>query len=386
MSDEEFQRQVFQARIMESLGILAGGVAHDFNNLLQSMLGNVELVCLKMADDCSDKKRLQVVEKSIDRASLLIRQLLLFSGRVAVHRKPTNLVELIKKSVDNLEDSVSGKLDIELALDNGTWPIKADPVYVDQVVMNLVSNAVEAMNGKGQLSLTTKNITLDSNEFPNLEPGSYVSMSVSDTGCGMDKESLDHLYDPFFSTKKGSKKIGLGLACVYGIVKAHHGHITCSSEPGIGTCFEIYWPALPEATVQADCKKLKPELKQGKPSKTILVVDDEADIRELTRDSLAYLGYKVITAESGEQALELYSSSGQSIDMVVLDLNMPGMGGHACLEKLLSMDSQAKVLIASGYLSNGHSRESVRSGATGYIGKPYMLSDLAAKVHDILHE
>ncbi len=211
-----------------------------------------------------------------------------------------------------------------------------------------------------------------------------IFLTVSDMGCGMDKDVLDHVFDPFFTTTEVGKGTGLGLASVYGVVKAHGGHIQCSSEPGAGTTFEIYLPAAEQGEGLVDEDTQKTALQGG--SETVLVVDDEPEIRELTREALEVLGYTVHCAASGEEALAFYQKSGQNIDLVLLDLNMPGMGGLQCLDGLLQGNPSVKVIIASGYTANDHGKDALSSGAAGFIGKPYQLKELAARVRQVLDE
>ncbi|MBF0528643.1 MAG: response regulator, partial [Deltaproteobacteria bacterium] len=222
----------------------------------------------------------------------------------------------------------------------------------------------------------------DATRHAGVEPGNYVLLTVSDTGLGMDQETVLHIFDPFFTTKVIGKGTGLGLASVYGIVKAHAGFITCRSSVGQGTTFKIYLPALASKDNSSD----KPAERQAPISgiETILLVDDEADIRDFTSSALRRLGYTTITATSGEEALEIFIARKDKIDLVLLDIGMPGMGGHRCLQELLKVDQAAKVVIASGYSAEGHVKKSLEAGAAGYIGKPYQLNDLLNKIRAVL--
>ncbi|MFW6037215.1 MAG: response regulator, partial [Desulfonatronovibrio sp.] len=381
---ERLQSQLLQARKMESVGMLAGGIAHDFNNLLQALKGNIELLDKNMPGDFPEKKRLRVIERSIDRAAQLVRQLLLFSRKAETMRKLLDLNREIKDAADVLERTIPKMIKIRLLLAEGTWPVSADPVQVEQMILNLGSNAADAMPEGGTLTIETSNVSLSEEDYLDLDPGRYVRVTVSDTGCGMDKLTLEHVFDPFFTTKEKGKGTGLGLASVYGIVKAHQGHVVCYSEPGVGTTFKIYWPAVFDQ--EEEVIDHQPESLVHEGTETILVVDDETDIRELTRDALTPWGYTIKTASSGEQALEIFGREKSSIDLVVLDLNMPGMGGYRCLEEILRINPRAKVIIASGYMGEGQIRKSLDSGAAGYIGKPYQISELTAKVRDILDQ
>jgi PAS domain S-box-containing protein len=385
---EKMQAQLLQAQKMESVGILAGGVAHDFNNLLHAMRGHIELLLQSKSEDHPDARRLQNVTRSMDRAAQLVQQLLFFSRKSASRRVRINLNKEAQEAFQILERTIPKMIALEQHLDPGIWPIFADPVQIEQILLNLASNAVDAMPDGGRLMVETSNVVLDE-AFMRLHPGAFagphVLLTVTDTGSGMDKEVLDHVFDPFFTTKEVGRGTGLGLASVYGIVKAHGGHIQCYSQPGEGTTFRVYWPVVrgdEEMIEKSSQETLPPE--SG--NETILVVDDDAQIRELTQEALEALGYSARMAASGEQALKIFQEQGASIDLVLLDLNMPGMGGYRCLEELLRLDPNVKVVIASGYTVNGHGENAVSSGAKGFIGKPYQLKELAAMVRKVVDE
>ncbi|GAB6058415.1 PAS domain S-box protein [Desulfonatronum parangueonense] len=382
---EKLQGQLLQAQKMESMGILAGGVAHDFNNLLQVMGGNIELLLHDKPSDHPDASRLRNVAKSIDRAAQLVRQLLLFGRKAESRRVRFDLNHEVQEAVRILERTTPKMIALELHLDPSAWPLLADPVQIEQIVLNLAGNAVDAMPDGGKLVMETSNALLDE-AFTRLHPGAFagrhVLLTVTDTGYGMDKEVMKHVFDPFFTTKDVGKGTGLGLASVYGIVKAHGGHIQCYSEPGLGTTFKIYLPAAEQEEGSMNEDTQETALQGG--NETVLVVDDEPEIRELTREALQSFGYTVYSASNGEEALAFYQENSQSIDLILLDLNMPGMGGHQCLRELLQINPSAKVIIASGYSANGHGKDTLASGAVGFIGKPYQLKELAAGVRHAL--
>ncbi|WP_028573924.1 response regulator [Desulfonatronovibrio hydrogenovorans] len=379
---ERLQAKLWQAQKMESVGVLAGGVAHDFNNILQMMRGSVHLLGVSKPDDHPDRPRLKVIEKSIERAAQLVSQLLLFSRKAEIRRRPLDLNAEIAEAVKMLERTIPKMIRIELALDSSIWPVNADPVQVEQVILNLASNAADAMADGGVLGFETENIDLVEGMSPDLEPGKYVLLRVSDTGPGMEKRIQEDIYDPFFSTKEVGKGTGLGLASVYGVVKAHHGHIVCFSQPDLGTTFKIYWPALPEAQVD-ESETIRDTSPEGG-NETILIVDDEADVRDLTRDILAAHGYTVLSASTGEEALEIFAQKPGQINLVILDLNMPGMGGHKCLAELLGQDPLVRILVVSGYSAMGLGEKTIKAGAAGFMGKPFQLPELLIEVRKIL--
>ncbi len=384
---ERLQAQLLQAQKMESVGILAGGVAHDFNNLLHAMRGHIELLLQGTSEDHPDERRLRNVTRSMDRAAQLVQQLLFFSRKSGSRRVRIDLNQEVEEVARMLERTIPKMISLELHLDREARPLFADPVQIEQILLNLASNAVDAMPDGGKLMVETSNVVLDEAFIwlhPGASAGSHVLLIVTDTGCGMDKEIVDHVFDPFFTTKEVGKGTGMGLASAYGIVKSHGGYIQCYSEPGLGTTFRVYLPTVELddiATVQP-----QPETLPRGGSETILVVDDDPQIRELTQEALKMLGYSVRMTVNGEQALEIYQEQDSPIDLVLLDLNMPGMGGHKCLQKLLRLDPQIKVVIASGYAANGQGKDTLASGAKGFIGKPYQLKELATMVREVLNE
>lgn len=382
---KKMESQLLQAQKMESVGLLAGGVAHDFNNLLQVMRGNIELALQSKHDDHPDARRLLSVIRSMDRAASLVQQLLLFSRKAESQKSIVDLNQEVKSLSQMLERTIPKMISLEKHLYPDVWPVFADPVQIEQALLNLVSNAMDAMPNGGKLFIETHNVELDQ-DFVNYNPGSttgkHVLLTISDTGFGMDKKTMEHVFDPFFTTKEVNKGTGLGLASVYGIVKAHGGFIHCYSEPGAGTTFKIYLPAATQVDKDGVDSRQETPLQGG--HENILVVDDESDIRELAREAMEMLGYRVKTAASGEEALKVFKVQAKDIDLVLLDLNMPGMGGHKCLQELLTLDSSVKVVIASGYSANGHGKDAISSGAKSFIGKPYQLKKLAAIIREAL--
>ena len=263
----------------------------------------------------------------------------------------------------------------------------ADPVQIEQVLLNLGTNAADAMPDGGTLVIETENITLNDDYLAThvgARAGEYVLLSVSDTGQGMDTDVVEHIFEPFFTTKEFGKGTGLGLASVYGIVKSYGGYISCYSEVGLGTAFKLYLPAA-EGQVMPEEKNVQGDLPRGG-TETILLVDDEESIRTFAAAVLGRFGYRVMTGTSGEEALDVIGRTRGEIDLVILDLGMPGMGGHKCLQEIKRINPSAKVLIASGYSMNGHVKKSLETGAAGYIVKPYRINVLLQKVREILDD
>ncbi|HTY25328.1 MAG TPA: ATP-binding protein, partial [Desulfomonilaceae bacterium] len=265
--------------------------------------------------------------------------------------------------------------------------VNADPDQIGQVLMNLTVNAQQAMPDGGNLTIATANICLNEEycrSYPEMHPGNYVLLTVSDTGCGMDKETLEHIFEPFFTTKGVGKGTGLGLAMVYGIVRQHGGHVTCHSKPNEGATFKIYLPAIEE-----DRTERKAEGEQTLPrggTETILLVDDEDFVRDLGAKFLTRAGYTVLKAASGPEAVELYLREGNRISLIILDIIMPEMGGDKCLEEILAINPDAKIVISSGAAVEGKTKETLESGARGFVSKPFQLRDMLKTVREVLDE
>jgi PAS domain S-box-containing protein len=379
--------QLQHAQKMEAVGILAGGVAHDFNNLLQGISGYTQLLMMDKNTGDPDLGKLKSIEKAIARAAQLVRQLLLFSRKDAAERRSVDLSQEMGQVVRILERTIPRMIDIELHPGVRLWTVKADPAQIEQALLNLGINAADAMPDGGRLIIQTRNVVMDENHARQqigAPPGNYVLLTVSDTGCGMDKETLDHIFEPFFTTKGIGKGTGLGLASVYGIIKGHGGYIHCESSSGQGTTFKIYLPAIGHEDAAAFPHSLETPPEGG--AETILVVDDVPDIRWLASQTLQRFGYKVLTAASGEEALQLHTGRKEPIDLTILDLGMPGIGGNRCLKELLAINPLAKILIASGYLGDDTVKKNLDSGAAGFIGKPYQLTELLHRVRSILGE
>ena len=382
---EKLQAQLQQAQKMEAIGTLAGGVAHDFNNLLQAISGYTELLLMDKTADDHVYQSLKAIQNSSERAAELVRGLLLFSRKAETDRKPIALnieIELARKI---MERTIPKMVEIEVHSGDRLWTIMADPVQVEQILLNLGTNAADAMPDGGKLIIDTANIILDdeyAKHHPGAKPGRYVLLTVSDTGCGMDKETQGKIFEPFFTTKQLGKGTGLGLASVYGIVKSHGGYISCYSEVGQGTTFKIYFPAMDQPEIKAAREVERQPMPRG--VETILFVDDEDAIRDYAQKALMKFGYKVMTALTGEEAFELYSGKTKEIDLVIMDLGMPGMGGYKCIQELLKLDPAVKIIVASGYSKGEQVKKSLEVGARGYVGKPFQLIDLLNTVRSVL--
>lgn len=382
---QKLEKQLHHVQKMEAVGTLAGGVAHDFNNLLQAINGYTQLLLLDKKDNEDDHQILQAIQDAGMRAGGLVKQLLLFSRKAESERKSLQLNNEVEQAQQMLERTIPKMIDIELHLESRLWTISADPVQMQQIILNLGTNAADAMPNGGKIVIETQNLQLGADYARihlGVKPGRYVLLMISDTGHGMGKDTIDKIFEPFFTTKEIGKGTGLGLASVYGIVKSHSGFINCYSEIGHGTNFKIYLPAGEREMIAKAKNQLGKHLKNGK--ETILIVDDEEHIRGFATRALKKFGYTTLCASSGEEALQTYRERSPEIDMVMMDIGMPGMGGHQCLQELININPAVKVLITSGYSINAKIKETIEAGAAGYVAKPYRLKDLLQGIRDIL--
>ncbi len=380
------EKQLWQSQKMESLGTMAGGIAHDFNNLLTIILGFSELLLASKTEEDPDYQDLKNIVSTAEKGAELVRRVLTFSRKVESSPRPIDLNTEVQQSKKLLQRTIPKMIAIELRLAADLNWVNTDPGQIEQVILNLAINAQHAMPQGGTLTFETENVTLDEEycrTHLKAEPGEYVVLSVSDTGHGMGKEVLEHIFEPFFTTKGAGEGTGLGLAMVYGIITSHGGRIQCYSEPGLGTTFKIYLPAIAQ---EKESARAAPEdnIKGG--TETILLVDDEEFIRDLGKRILSRAGYKILTADTGRQALEVYRQQSQRISMVILDLVMPQMGGKECLDELLKIDPNATVLVASGFSANGPVKDSIEAGARGFVQKPYKVTQFLQTVRAVLDE
>lgn len=382
----KLQEQLIEAEKMKSLGVLAGGMAHDFNNLLQIIYAYTEILMMKKKETDQGIHELEIIKKTLTRATDLIDRMLLFSRKADSEKRPLLLNKEITCAAEAIKQAVPQTVSLELKLDESLWKINADSSQINQLLLNLANNAADAMPGGGKLIIETENAVLDDNiilRCAHLLQDKYVQLTVTDTGRGISAENIPHVFDPFFTSKKPGEGTGLGLASVYGIVKSHDGHICCYSQEGEGTSFVIYLPAIADEFIaRPEEKKFKEGKMKG--SEKILIVDDEKDIVNITSILLNENGYSTIKALSGEEALDLLAETEPGPDLVILDLAMPGMGGHKCLTEIKDKYPEIKVLVASGYSVEGIQEKITEKGASGFIKKPYNIKKLAEKIREIL--
>jgi len=380
---KELEARLIQAHKMEAIGILAGGIAHDFNNLLMGLHGSASLMMSETDKQNPIYQKLLNMEHYIKSGAELTRQLLGFAQGGKYEIKPTNANTLIEQSAE-MFGRTKKQIRINLDLSQILWTVEVDRVQIEQVLLNLYVNAWQAMPEGGELNIQTENVTLEDESVrtKKLSQSRHIKISVTDTGIGMDENILQKIFDPFFTTKEKGKGTGLGLASTYGIIKNHGGSIEVRSKKGIGTTFVIYLPASEKSV--AEQPAIPDQIVPG--AETILLIDDEEMIREVGGEMLLDLGYQVLVAASGEEGLQIYEAKSVPIDLVILDMIMPGAGGKETFDRLRQMDPQAKVLLASGYSVDGQATAILQRGCNGFIQKPFDMKQLSRKIREVLED
>lgn len=384
---KHLEKHLFQVTKMESIGVLAGGIAHDFNNLLSGILGYASLLKVKLEEGNPLFKYADTIEQSALKAARLTQQLLTFSRGGESHRETTSINRIAEETIQLLERTLDKNIIIRKRLNADTWPVEADPSQIEQVLLNICINARDAMPSGGMLAIKTENILITDDyqaAYLAAAKGKYVRISISDTGLGIDKSILDKIFDPFFTTKDKTKGTGLGLSVVYGVVKNHEGYIHVDSEVLKGTTFDIYLPASDKKLAAIYVDAVPKESVRG--NETILLIDDEQMIRELGKEILANNGYKTILACDGIEALTLFDNHKDEIDLVILDMIMPRLGGIETFDRLKIMNPAVKVIVSSGYSADGHYQAVFQNGAKGFIQKPYKIGELTKIVRQVLDQ
>jgi PAS domain S-box-containing protein len=378
---KRLEEQLIHAQKMEAIGTLAGGIAHDFNNLLMGILGNASLIISEISTNHPYHTEIKNIEQYAQNGAHLTRQLLGFARGGRYEVIPTDLNRLIKKTTEMFSHTRK-EIRIHDKYEANIRTVNVDQGQIEQVLMNIYVNAWQAMPGGGDIFVQTENITLDENDAQShgLKPGNYVKVSITDTGIGMDETTRQRIFEPFFSTKELGRGTGLGLAAVYGIIANHEGIIKVYSEKGKGTTFSIYLPATEKEVPEE--KKLPEEFFEG--TETVLLVDDEDMVSNIAKRLLETLGYNVLVAGSGKEAVEMYDKNKDKIELVILDMIMPGMGGGETFERLKTINPGIKVLLSSGYSMNGQAAQIMARGCKGFIQKPFNLKELSKKIRMIL--
>jgi PAS domain S-box-containing protein len=384
---KRLEQQLLQAQKMEAVGGLAGGIAHDFNNMLTSIMGFAELALRKEPLPAPVGECLAEINKQGERAAGLVGQLLAFSRRAVTEKQPLNLLVFLKELRKLLERTLPETIAVQLKVPSQIALVKADLTQLQQVVLNLCLNASHAMPEGGQLHLRLAEVDLDAaycQQYPYARPGRYVCLSVQDTGVGMPPEVQARIFEPFFTTKEAGAGTGLGLAMVYGIVKAHDGHINVYSEVGQGSEFKVYLPA-----IEGSAPRLAAPVQEtpARGSETLLLVEDQEAVLAVCQKMLAELGYTVLTATNGVEAFKTYVARQREIALVISDMVMPKMGGQELYEVLTQINPQVKMLLMSGYSGLGEDVTGLRQkGLKGFVQKPVDFKRLGQLVRQALDE
>jgi PAS domain S-box-containing protein len=383
----KLEAQLRQSQKMEAVGLLAGGIAHDFNNILTAIIGYASLLQMKIKEDEHLKPHAEQILAASQRAANLTQSLLAFSRKQIINPRPLNISEIITK-MEKLWGRIIGEdIDLQTTLAAGDTTVMADPGQIEQVLMNLVTNARDAMPLGGHLIISTERTEIDHTYIRAHgygTPGEYMLISVSDTGAGMDAKTCEKIFEPFFTTKEVGKGTGLGLAMAYGIIKQHNGYINCYSEPGKGTTFKVYLPVNKEAGETPVAQQPAPEPAGG--SETILVAEDDADVRKLSRETLEHFGYTVLEAVDGEDAVRVFLENKEKIHLLLLDVVMPNKNGKEAYNEIKKMRPDIKAIFISGYTANIIHQKGLLDKELDFILKPVSPADLVRKVREVLNK
>jgi two-component system cell cycle sensor histidine kinase/response regulator CckA len=377
------EAQLQQAQKMEAIGTLAGGIAHDFNNLLMAIQGTVSLLLFSMDPDHPHYEKLASIERQVESGAKLTRQLLGYARKGKYEIRPINLNRLVQETSTTF-GRTKKEITIRQELADDLFATDADEGQIQQVLLNLYVNAAGAMPNGGHLVLKTCNATHENMEKKpyDTKPGRYVALTVTDTGIGMDEATMKRIFEPFFTTKEMGRGTGLGLASVYGIVKSHGGYIEVDSKKGAGTTFRIYLPASDQKDERDSTQKPREEITQG--NETILLVDDERMILEVGSQLLEAMGYRVVTAKDGKEAIDVYRARKEDIDLLILDMIMPEMNGGDVYDKIKKINPNIKVLLSSGYSVEGQAGKILARGCDGFIQKPFHMGQLSQSIRQVL--
>jgi two-component system cell cycle sensor histidine kinase/response regulator CckA len=388
MAQIQLEAELRQSQKMEAIGHMAGGIAHDFNNVLTAILTYASLARREVTPDHPVYRKLQGIEETSQRAANLTHQLLAFARRQVTTPKILDLNSIVLKLDKLLRRLITANIELVTLPMPDLGAVKMDPGQLEQVIVNLVVNARDAMPGGGKLTIRTANTTLDetyTSQYIDLLPGDYVCLSISDTGIGMTKELRSRIFEPFFTTKERDKGTGLGLATCYGIIKQNGGHIGVISEPDNGSVFNIYLPQVSSKPAPEVPGEMKSDIPRG--TETILLVEDEPSVRQLLTELLRQQGYTVLTAVNGEDALQQYEAHDTpTIDLLLTDLVMPRLGGTGLAEQLKSRCPQLKVAFMSGYADESISQQDANYLETTFIQKPFTIESLALTIRHLLDE
>jgi two-component system, cell cycle sensor histidine kinase and response regulator CckA len=377
--------QIQQLMKMEAVGRLAGGVAHDFNNILTGIMGYTEMLLSEAESGSPAQEDLREIMKSSQRAASLTQQLLAFSRRQVIAPKIVDLNQLVESSQKMLARIMGEDVEFHFIAGEQLGSVKVDPGQIDQIIMNLAANARDAMLGGGRLTIQTADVSVDEaycRVHAEAKPGNYIMLSVSDSGCGLDPEVMEHIFEPFYTTKERGKGTGLGLSTVYGIVKQNSGFISVYTEGGLGTTFKIYLPRVDREAETVENGNVIPSLPRG--NETILLVEDEGTVRGLARKTLERQGYKILEAKDGEHALKEFQERIGEVKLLLTDVIMPHMNGKQLYDALRKLNIELKVIFMSGYAEDVIAHHGLIEDQMHFIQKPFTIAALTNKVRDAL--
>lgn len=383
---KRLEDQMIRAQRMESIGTLAGGIAHDLNNVLTPILMSVDHLKRRVSDE-SSKDTLRVIASSAQRGAEMLSQVLSFARGMEGQSMPVSISRLMNELARIVQDTFPKNIELHLQTPPEEWMLSGDSTQIHQVLLNLCVNARDAMPAGGKLTVDTTSVTIDSQYATmNIEAreGPHIVIGVEDEGLGIPPHVLPKIFDPFFTTKPPGKGTGLGLSTSLAIVKSHGGFIRVRSEPGHGTRFTVYLPALPHATERAPDIEEQP-LPRGN-NELVLVIDDEAAVREITRQTLGAYGYRTLLAADGAEAVTLYSKNSTEIAVVLTDMAMPVMDGATTIQVLMKMNPQVRIIAASGVTVHGGMKKTAEAGARQFLPKPYTAETILRALRQVLHE
>lgn len=382
---EKLQAQLTQAQKMEAIGHLAGGIAHDFNNMLSVVIGNSELAMMDITSNEKIRPQLKAIQDAAQRSSNLVRQLLAFARKQTINPVVLDINDMIAGMIKVLRRLIGEDIDLAWIPGHEVGKVKIDPSQIDQILANLLVNARDAIGGVGKVTIETNSVYLDEAYcagHPGAVPGSYIMLAVSDDGCGMDQDTMEQIFEPFFTSKTDGMGTGLGLATVYGIVKQNNGYIYVYSEPGEGTIFKIYLPLVQLPVEQTDTEKVAEPSPGG--NETVLMVEDDESILVMAQSILSQLGYTVKTARRPDKAIDIAQSCQGKIDLLLTDVVMPVMNGRELAKRIEDLIPGLRCLYMSGYTANGIVHQAVLEDGVCFLPKPFSIRDLARKVREAL--